>query len=145
MTLVRSTKSIGAAGLALGLLWGSSAAAITVDGNSTYNLNDGAVLDTTITDEQSAFSKEFAINSDETLIGGETYGTGQITLGEISVLDGAFQFAYDIQETGNDPYTDIADIIIEVDGTEVWSYTGELLGIQLGRRRSYRQPAGQRG
>lgn len=112
-------------------LSGSVAMALTVDGDSSYDLNDGAVLSTMISDEQSAFSNEFAINSDTVDIGGTDYGFGTITLGDIGIVDGAFQFFYDIQETGADRATDIQDIIISVDGIDIWSYSGERLDFNL--------------
>ena len=119
------------ASAAIAGLSGSAAMAITVDGNATYDLNDGAVLSTVISDEQSAFSNEFAINRDTVEIGGADYGTGQITLGEIGIEGGAFQFFYDIQETGADRATDVQDIIITVDGIDVWSYSGEQLDFNI--------------
>lgn len=122
--------TVPAAAAAL-LLAAAPVSALTIQGDQTYVLNDGAMLDATAEDGQSTFSNEFAINSDVTVIDSMNYGTGTISLGEVSIVDEAFVFAYDIQETGNNPPTDISDIIIEVDGIEVWSYEGEQLDFNL--------------
>lgn len=98
---------------------------MNVDGGSTYALGADAELDATPFDGQSDFAQEFAINSSQTVIDGMIYGTGTISLGALTLTDGFVSFFYDIQETGADKVTDISDIIIQVDGTEVWSYDAD--------------------